>query len=185
MYEPELGLLRLTVNKGNHFVSMGHTLKGNVYLYPEEALYLVDRSSLQVEHNGVDITVQQTWSLYLSQPQNHTGPWDSTRTMNRYLTYAYLKRLGYVVTRPGTYDTRPLDTKPKTATSPVSTALTSESSGPWLSSFLWRVLVDSWKAGARIIVTSLRRWFEPLSSLWNNRLDRPLVANDEQLSHGT
>lgn len=163
---------------------MGHTLKGNIYLYPEEALYLVDRSSLLAEHNGADITVQQTWSLCLSQPETLTKQRDSTQAMDRYLTYAYLKRLGYVVTRPGTYDPRTVDTKPQTPATPVSSALTSETNGSRLSSFLWRLLVDSWNAGIRITLTGLRRYFEPLSDLWNNRLTRPLVANNEQLSHG-
>ncbi|KAF8942600.1 tRNA-splicing endonuclease subunit sen54 [Haplosporangium gracile] len=183
VYEPELGLFRLTVNKGNHFVSMGHTLKGNICLYPEEALYLVDRSSLLVEHNGTDFTVQQTWNLCLSQSQDHTGQWDSTQAMDRYLAYAYLKRLGYVVTRPGTYDPRLVDAKPQVAATPASSALSSDYKGSWLSSFLWRLLVDSWNSGTRIVFIGLRRWFEPLSDLWNNRMSRPLVANNEQLSH--
>ncbi|KAF9124377.1 tRNA-splicing endonuclease subunit sen54 [Mortierella sp. 14UC] len=183
IYEPEMGLFRVTVNKGTHFVSMGHTLKGNIYLYPEEALYLVDRSSLAIQHDGVEITLQQTWSLYLSQPQSCTQQSDSTRAMDRYLAYAYLKRLGYVVTRPGTYDPHPIDSKLQIAAAPSSSALTSESRGPWLSSFLWKVLVDSWKAGTRIVITGLRRWFEPLSGLWNDRLNRPLVANNEQLTY--
>ncbi|KAF9089368.1 tRNA splicing endonuclease 54 [Mortierella sp. GBA35] len=183
VYDPELGLFRLTVNKGNHFVSMGHTLQGHIYLYPEEALYLVDRSSLLVEHNGVDMSLQQTWSLYLSRPQNNTGQWDSTRTMDRYLAYAYLKRLGYVVTRPGTYDFRPTGTKSQTTKAQESTAVTSQSSDPWSSSLLWRTLVETWRAGTRIVLTNLRRLFEPLSGLWDNRLDRPLVANNEQLTH--
>ncbi|KAG0258560.1 tRNA-splicing endonuclease subunit sen54 [Linnemannia exigua] len=176
-------LFRLTVNKGNHFVSMGHTVNGNIYLYTEEALYLVDRSSLVIQHHGVDITVQQTWTLCLSLPQNPTGQGSSANAMDRYLAYAYLKRLGYVVTRPGTYDPRPLDFKSQTAATPASSELTSETRGPWLSSLLWRLLVDSWKASTRIVSTGLRRWFEPLSSLWNNRINRPLVANNEQLSH--
>lgn len=177
-------MFRLTVNKGNHFVSMGHTIKGDIYLYPEEALYLVDRSSLLVEHNGADLDVQQTWSLYLSQSQDHTGQWDSTRAMDRHLTYAYLKRLGYVVTRPGTYDPRTVDTIPKTAASPASSALISDSKEQWLRTFLWKLLVDSWNVGTRVILRGIRRWFEPLSDLWNSRMSRPLVANNEQLSHG-
>jgi hypothetical protein len=163
---------------------MGHTRKGNIYLYPEEALYLVDRSSLLAEHNGADITVQQTWSLCLSQPETLTRQWDSTRAMDRYITYAYLKRLGYVVTRPGTYDPRTVDTKPQTTATPASSALTSGTNDPRLSSLLWRLLADSWNAGIRIVLSRLRRYFEPLSDLWNKRMNRPLVANNEQLSHG-
>ncbi|KAF9903948.1 tRNA-splicing endonuclease subunit sen54 [Linnemannia zychae] len=183
VYEPDMSLFRVTVNKGTHFVSMGHTVKGNIYLYPEEALYLVDRSSLAIQHDGVDISLQQTWRLYLTQPQNRAGQWDSTRAMDLYLVYAYLKRLGYVVTRPGTYDPHPADSKSQTAAAPTSSGLTLGTRSPWLSSFLWRVLVDSWKAGTRIVITGLRRWFEPLSGLWNSRLHKPLVANNEQLTH--
>ncbi|KAG0008136.1 tRNA-splicing endonuclease subunit sen54, partial [Podila clonocystis] len=96
VYEPDLGLFRISVNRGNHFVSMGHTLRGQIYLYPEEALFLVDRGSLLAEHRGVDMTVQQMWSVYLQQAeerrqQEFAG---AARAMDLYVTYAYLKRLG-------------------------------------------------------------------------------------------
>ncbi|KAF9091025.1 tRNA splicing endonuclease 54, partial [Mortierella sp. AM989] len=106
VYEPDLGLFRLTANRGTHFVSMGHTSHGQMYLYPEEALYLVDRGSLLVDHHGNDMTVQQMWNIYLSLPyqsknQNRgddqeSVTQDGSRVMDRYLTYAYLKRLGFV-----------------------------------------------------------------------------------------
>ncbi|KAF9137260.1 hypothetical protein BG015_002781 [Linnemannia schmuckeri] len=82
--------------------------------------------------------------------------------MDRYLAYAYLKRLGYVVTRPGTYDARLAGTQTQIVATPASSALSSDSKDPWLSSFLWRLLVDSWNSGTRIVLTGLRRWFEPL-----------------------
>ncbi|KAF9433125.1 tRNA splicing endonuclease 54 [Entomortierella beljakovae] len=109
VYEPSRGLFRVTLNKGTHFVSMGHTLRGQIYLFPEEALYLVDRGSLLVEHHGSELTVQQMWNIYLTIPLCHSGQikengQDNTMVMNRYLAYAYLKRLGFTVIRPGTYN---------------------------------------------------------------------------------
>ncbi|KAF9405206.1 tRNA-splicing endonuclease subunit sen54, partial [Podila epigama] len=113
VYEPEKRLFRLTLNRGNHFVSMGHTINGNIYLYPEEALFLVDRGSLLAEHMGVDMTVQQVWCVYLQQAMEDrrqlwhdnslqqsakTGP---SKAMDMCIVYAYLKRLGFVITRPG------------------------------------------------------------------------------------
>ncbi|KAF9363285.1 tRNA-splicing endonuclease subunit sen54 [Mortierella sp. NVP85] len=80
---------------------MGHTLHGQIYLYPEEALYLVDRGSLLVDHQGVNMSVQQMWTTYLTCNHKQKTP---ALAMERYLAYAYLKRLGFIVIRPGTYD---------------------------------------------------------------------------------
>ncbi|KAK3843468.1 MAG: hypothetical protein J3R72DRAFT_507433 [Linnemannia gamsii] len=142
VYDPELGLFQLTVNKGNHFVNMGHTVKGNICLYSEEALYLVDRSSLVIQHQGVDITVQQTWSLCLSLPQNLTGPESSASTMDRYVAYAYFKRLGYAVTRPGTYDSRPIDFKRQTAATTRQLSASRDDLGEESKKDTWKQKVD-------------------------------------------
>ncbi|KAF9924097.1 tRNA splicing endonuclease 54 [Linnemannia zychae] len=140
VYVPDMGLFRLTMNKGTHFVSMGHTLKGNIHLYPEEALYLVDRSSLLVEHNGTDITIQQTWDICLSQQQVHSGPWANGLTLDRYIAYAYLKRLGYIVTRPGTYDST-TGAEPGAIATPTSSALTAKFSDSGLEQILQKIRI--------------------------------------------
>ncbi|KAG0354607.1 tRNA-splicing endonuclease subunit sen54 [Mortierella sp. AD032] len=61
--------------------------------------------------------------------------------MDRYLAYAYFKRLGYVVTRPGTYDPRPIDSKPQTAATPASSELTVDTRGPGLKQILQRIRI--------------------------------------------
>ncbi|KAF9186536.1 tRNA-splicing endonuclease subunit sen54 [Haplosporangium sp. Z 767] len=170
---------------------MGHTLHGQIYLYPEEALYLVDRGSLIIEHHSVEMTVQQVWSVYLSQArifdrtqQDATrgirnGEDDSSEALNRYLTYAYLKRLGFVVIRPGTYgqqsDARKLQTSEQ--------AIIRFSAGALFWSALWTSVIEVWKSNTSAIVAGIGSWFAPFTKLWNREHSRPLVANNASLNY--
>ncbi|KAF9353925.1 tRNA-splicing endonuclease subunit sen54 [Mortierella sp. AD094] len=193
VYEPDLGLFRLTANRGTHFVSMGHTLHGQMYLYPEEALYLVDRGSLLVEHRGTDMTVQQMWNAYLSLPhqhknqskgddQNPTGK-DDSPVMDRYLTYAYLKRLGFVVIRPGTYShENESRTRPPSATQnqllvrPLSYV-----------AFLWSAIKNSmfatWRRHISVLVTRIGLGLSNIADIWTRPSNRPLVSNRDHLRY--
>ncbi|KAI7832290.1 hypothetical protein BC939DRAFT_100141 [Gamsiella multidivaricata] len=198
VYEPELGLFRLTVNKGTHFVSMGHTLHGQIYLYPEEALYLVDRGSLLVDHHGVDMSVQHMWSIYLSpvhiqsqdgrqhqdQDKDAPIPQDSTTAMNRYLTYAYLKRLGFVVIRPGTYRHEVVS-----RTHGQSKAWGHELTRPLLKlgplfTALWDAIVGTWWRRSRAFITNVGLGLLSLIDMWSGKFSRPLVSNNDQLQYG-
>lgn len=51
----------ITVNKGAHFHNMGHAIKGEMWLYPEECLFLMDRCSLSMQYCGVDMSLQQAY----------------------------------------------------------------------------------------------------------------------------
>ncbi|KAI9237657.1 MAG: hypothetical protein BYD32DRAFT_291530 [Podila humilis] len=179
VYEPDLGLFRISVNRGNHFVSMGHTLHGQIYLYQEEALFLVDRGSLLAEHRGVDMTVQQMWSVYLQQAEERQQRFSgAARAMDLYVTYAYLKRLGFVVTRPGTYhyagevalgDTTTADQKQVVPTGSLTG--------------LWSTVAAMWRGRAKSLFHALGLWFAPWR-LFSNELNRPLVSNSDQLTYG-
>ncbi|KAG0255676.1 tRNA-splicing endonuclease subunit sen54 [Mortierella polycephala] len=191
VYEPGVGLFRISVNRGTHLVSMGHTLRGQIYLYPEEALYLVDRGSLIIEHHGVDMTVQQVWSVYLSQVHSlfrtqqdatqgaRNDEDDSSEAMNRYLTYAYLKRLGFVVIRPGTYGQ---ESNARKQQAPEQTIIRF-SAGALFWSALWTSVFEAWKRNTSAIVAGIGSWLAPLTELWSRGHSRPLVANNDSLDY--
>ncbi|KAI8602064.1 tRNA-splicing endonuclease subunit sen54 N-term-domain-containing protein [Dissophora ornata] len=195
VYHPELGLFRLTVNKGTHFVSMGHTIRGQIYLYPEEALYLVDRGSLLVDHHGIDMSVQQMWSLYLSearvsgQPQSRQAAQESTAepsdslAMEKYLTYAYLKRLGFIVIRSGTYR-HEVDARLQHTPTPRSQVLAQLFSGAtfWWST-LWRSLFAAWRNRTTTLVADVGLRLGAATDIWTRKSSRPLVANNAQLHY--
>ncbi|KAJ6599245.1 hypothetical protein DFH09DRAFT_1071020 [Mycena vulgaris] len=63
--------------------------KAKNWLLPEEALYLVERGSMVCTKHGGPISVQQAYADMLG----HDIPFEA------YQVYAYLKRLGYNVTR--------------------------------------------------------------------------------------
>ncbi|KAG0352962.1 tRNA splicing endonuclease 54 [Podila minutissima] len=180
VYEPDLGLFRISVNRGNHFVSMGHTLHGQIYLYPEETLFLVDRGSLLAEHRGVDMTVQQMWSVYLQQEeerkqQKFAG---AARAMDLYVTYAYLKRLGFVVTRPGTYHNAEEGTQ-----GDMKAADQMQIVPPGLWTELRLTVAAMWRRKTTSLFHALGLWFAPWSRLFSSGLNKPLVSNSDQLTY--
>lgn len=158
---------------------MGHTLHGQIYLYPEEALFLVDRGSLLAEHRGVDMTVQQMWSVYLQQAEKRQQKFSgAARAMDLYVTYAYLKRLGFVVTRPGTYHYAEERAQGDTTTVDEKQVVPTAS---WTG--LWSTVAAMWRRRARSLFHALGLWFAPWR-LFSNELDRPLVSNSDQLTYG-
>ena len=192
VFESDLGLFRLTVNKGTHFVSMGHTLRGQIYLYPEEALYLVDRGSLLVEHHGLDMTVQEMWSVYFTcahvsyqdQDSQCAHEQDSTLAMDRYLVYAYLKRLGFVVIRPGTY-TREFDAQERRQTSTTqSSALLRPSHNASFFSVLSSWFLKAWRNATGAIVSRIGMLLRPFDRVWTRTIRGPLVAHGDQMNYG-
>ncbi|KAG0076464.1 hypothetical protein BGZ93_003961 [Podila epicladia] len=159
---------------------MGHTLHGQIYLYPEEALFLVDRGSLLAEHRGVDMTVQQMWSVYLQQAEERQQKEfaGAARAVDLYVTYAYLKRLGFVVTRPGTYHNAEEGTQSDTK---AADQMQIVPSGSWTE--LWSTVAAMWRRKARSLFHALDLWFAPWSRLFSSGLDRPLVSNGDQLTY--
>ncbi|CAG8440846.1 8049_t:CDS:2 [Acaulospora morrowiae] len=81
----------VTVIRGNHFHNMGHSINGEHWLYPEEALFLLERGALTADFEGVPVSIQQAYMLMMRE---------SRLTLEKYQVYAYLKRIGYTVTRP-------------------------------------------------------------------------------------
>ncbi|KAI0335748.1 hypothetical protein GY45DRAFT_1316455 [Cubamyces sp. BRFM 1775] len=120
IWHPELARAHVTVARGIHFTTMGHSvarpvpvaedegakkMQKRLELLPEEALYLVERGAMYcwkptdepIQHTahlddmeGVPMTVQQAFAEMVGTED---------LTLEKYQVYAYLKRLGYVVTR--------------------------------------------------------------------------------------
>ncbi|XP_068631557.1 uncharacterized protein Tsen54 [Battus philenor] len=89
IWEQNLNLALVTQKSGGHWQYMGHNIKQNLYLYPEEALFLMEVNSLLLKYNDVKVSLQQAYSLLLR---------DKT-SINQYKVYASLSRLGYKVFR--------------------------------------------------------------------------------------
>ncbi|RDX53448.1 hypothetical protein OH76DRAFT_1343370 [Lentinus brumalis] len=118
IWYPQLKRAHVTVARGIHFSTMGHSVarasaesegakkvQKRLELLPEEALYLVERGAmycweptdLPLHHTvhlddmeGVPMSVQQAYAEMIGADE---------LTLERYEVYAYLRRLGYVVTR--------------------------------------------------------------------------------------
>ncbi|KAI0357608.1 hypothetical protein OH77DRAFT_1494921 [Trametes cingulata] len=118
IWYPPLARAHVTVARGIHFSTMGHSvarptsdtenakkLQKRLELLPEEALYLVERGAMYCwkptdsppprtalldDMEGVPMTVQQAYAEMIGT---------ADLTFEKYQVYAYLKRLGYVVTR--------------------------------------------------------------------------------------
>ncbi|KAG1735189.1 tRNA-splicing endonuclease subunit sen54 N-term-domain-containing protein [Suillus lakei] len=112
---PRISRVHVTVARGIHFSVMGHSaarptpiengstkLQKRLELLPEEALYLIERGALfcwkdiQVDLTGLDdvegapMSVQQAFAEIIGKED---------LTLEKYQVFAYLRRLGYVVTR--------------------------------------------------------------------------------------
>ncbi|KAI0826935.1 tRNA-splicing endonuclease subunit sen54 N-term-domain-containing protein [Trametes gibbosa] len=118
IWYPGLSRAHVTVARGIHFANMGHSVarpstglmdekkvQKRLELLPEEALYLVERGTMycwtatdlllrETPHlddmEGIPMSVQQAYAQMI-------GCCDLS--FEKYQVYAYLKRLGYVVTR--------------------------------------------------------------------------------------
>ncbi|KAG2109209.1 tRNA-splicing endonuclease subunit sen54 N-term-domain-containing protein [Suillus cothurnatus] len=112
---PQISRVHVTVARGIHFSVMGHSaarptsidndstkLQKRLELLPEEALYLIERGALfcwkdiQTDLTGLDdiegapMSVQQAFAEIIGKED---------LTLEKYQVFAYLRRLGYVVTR--------------------------------------------------------------------------------------
>ncbi|CAO3565537.1 unnamed protein product [Mortierella alpina] len=170
---------------------MGHTLRGQIYLFPEEALYLVDRGSLLAEQHGLEMTVQEMWSVYFTyahvsyqdQGSQCAHQQDSTLAMDRYLVYAYLKRLGFVVIRPGTYTQEPDARARRQTSTTLNNALLRPLHGASFFSFLRSWIIGTWRNAARVMVSRIGVFLEPLDIVWARTIRRPLVAHNDRLNY--
>ncbi|KAL2641338.1 hypothetical protein R1flu_008925 [Riccia fluitans] len=87
------GLAEVTLKKGKLWCSMGIMRGSKLYCNVEEAVYLVGLGSLALLHDGKVMYLQEVYNLLLTPA--HGCSWIA------YQTFAYLKRLGYIVGRHG------------------------------------------------------------------------------------
>ncbi|KAI7883037.1 hypothetical protein K492DRAFT_205732 [Lichtheimia hyalospora FSU 10163] len=94
IYERTSGLTKLIQPRGIHLRVMGHAAGGQVALYLEEAAWLVSIQHLQVtdQDDGHALDMQSYYAMVF-------GGEDGWISFEKYQTYAYLRRLGYIVRR--------------------------------------------------------------------------------------
>ncbi|KAJ8661580.1 hypothetical protein O0I10_002848 [Lichtheimia ornata] len=94
IYERSSGLTKLIQPRGIHLRVMGHAAGGKVSLYLEEAAWLVSIQHLQVtdQQDGRELDMQDYYAMVF-------GGEDGWISFEKYQTYAYLRRLGYIVRR--------------------------------------------------------------------------------------
>ncbi|CAG8552144.1 21991_t:CDS:2, partial [Cetraspora pellucida] len=68
--------------------------RSEMWLYPEEALFLMERGALAINYDGVPMSMQHAYTMLIRE-------W---LTLEKYQVYAYLKRTGYTVTRSSLQD---------------------------------------------------------------------------------
>jgi tRNA-splicing endonuclease subunit Sen54 len=128
IYEPNTGSTVIPHVSGIHFRTMGRVLLGQERLFPEEALYLLERGALDVrwpvddknESNESKVasdatsdkkttaaTPHDVYGLPMSLQAAYAvylGTEHGALTLERYQVYAGLKRSGYIVHRAETWD---------------------------------------------------------------------------------
>ncbi|KAI0372307.1 hypothetical protein BV20DRAFT_1112182 [Pilatotrama ljubarskyi] len=171
IWYPQLARAHVTVARGIHFSTMGHSvarapteaentkkLQKRLELLPEEALYLVERGAMYCwqptdlplpktahldDMEGVPMTVQQAYAEMIGT---------ADLTFEKYQVYAYLKRLGYVVTRA----------KPPSAEYPTPPPLATRTRKP--ASILGQLYdaVTSWLTGLARLFAGGLDWWRPV-----------------------
>ncbi|CAM0141255.1 unnamed protein product [Umbelopsis sp. WA50703] len=93
VWDRNMHVVTVHTTRGPHFQSIGRSVNGRITLYLEEACFLMNMSSLEVtDELETPITFRDMYTAVL----NASDGWCS---YDRYQTYAYLKRLGYIVLR--------------------------------------------------------------------------------------
>ncbi|KAF8272210.1 tRNA-splicing endonuclease subunit sen54 N-term-domain-containing protein [Lactarius quietus] len=156
VWYPDLARAHVTVARGVHFTSMGHSVQRpskKAGTLPEEALYLIEKGALSAgkltiaptRTPGAPMSVQQAYAEMIGKQDV---------TLDRYHTFSYLRRLGYIVTRA----TPPSPAYPV----PAAQALSQQ---PATALIFRRVLVALCSPIRRLwswVVQPLKTWWRPL-----------------------
>ncbi|KAJ6587132.1 tRNA-splicing endonuclease subunit sen54 N-term-domain-containing protein [Mycena vulgaris] len=140
MWHPDMARAHVILARGTLFTSLGHSAprlvvdadgsekyRKRLELLPEEALYLIERGSVFCwKETSLDLASAEGLEEVLGPPMSVQQAFSEMigtedLTLERYQVYAYLKRLGYVVTRatapnslypmPPPFDLSPLNQK--------------------------------------------------------------------------
>ncbi|KAF2120511.1 tRNA-splicing endonuclease subunit sen54 N-term-domain-containing protein [Lophiotrema nucula] len=184
VYHPESNMAYVENAKGVSFQTMGRQKGRRTWLLPEEALFMIERGSLDCRwpvpeeaenHNedgeeearetkiedGVPMSLQAAYAAFIGFEEGVGGK----LTQEMYTVYAGLKRSGYIVFRHGSWN----EDRAELDLSTVDTQ--KESRGLWVGSFLselWRRLSSS-----SVRVTTQQLQFGPLvkPGLYRNYAD--------------
>lgn len=91
IWDDSLMKAKVTKTCGKHWNVMGHIHENSLYIYMEEALFLLECNSLELIHDNIAMSLQQAFQLLTSKK--------SDCSLQNYLTYSKLIRLGYKVVR--------------------------------------------------------------------------------------
>ncbi|XP_060063341.1 tRNA-splicing endonuclease subunit Sen54-like [Ylistrum balloti] len=83
-------LVELEREMGKFWTYMGFVDSSRKWLFPEEALFLMETNTLVVNYKGLPISIQQAYTAFLGTV---------ALTTECYQVYSHLRRLGYVVLR--------------------------------------------------------------------------------------
>ncbi|EAT85856.2 hypothetical protein SNOG_07205 [Parastagonospora nodorum SN15] len=129
MYEPESNMAVVDKVKSQHFQTIGQSRAGKEWLLPEEALFLIERGTLDCRwpvkredgdetiykiEDGAPMSLQAAYAAFIG----FEGGVGGKLTLEMYNVYAGLKRSGYVVFRTGTWNEHRGDIVPAPAASP-------------------------------------------------------------------
>ncbi|OWF52640.1 tRNA-splicing endonuclease subunit Sen54 [Mizuhopecten yessoensis] len=89
-WNKDLQLVELEREMGKFWTYMGFEDSSRKWLFPEEALFLMETNTLVVNYKGLPLSIQQAYSAFFGTV---------TMTSECYQVYAHLRRLGYVVLR--------------------------------------------------------------------------------------
>ncbi|XP_064644318.1 tRNA-splicing endonuclease subunit Sen54-like [Lineus longissimus] len=88
LWLPDQSLVEVVKGKGLFWQYMGHSEMKKDYLFPEEALFLLDSGTMEVLYGGMPLSIQQAYARLLCD-----------LTIAEYQVYAHLMRQGYIVSR--------------------------------------------------------------------------------------
>ncbi|KAH7080504.1 tRNA-splicing endonuclease subunit sen54 N-term-domain-containing protein [Paraphoma chrysanthemicola] len=115
MYEPQSNMAYVDKVRSQHFQTIGTNKAGREWLLPEEALFLIERGTLDCRwpvkredgdetrykvEEGAPMSLQAAYAAFIG----FEGGVGGKLTLEMYNVYAGLKRSGYVVYRTGTWD---------------------------------------------------------------------------------
>jgi tRNA-splicing endonuclease subunit Sen54 len=116
MYHPETNMAYVEKVKTQHFKHMGRSKGGKEWLLPEEALFLIERGSMDCRwpvnksgseeegeytmEDGAPMSLQSAYSAFLG----FEGGVGGKLTLEMFIVYSGLKRSGYFVFRAGCWD---------------------------------------------------------------------------------
>ncbi|KAK3203778.1 hypothetical protein GRF29_106g639310 [Pseudopithomyces chartarum] len=112
MYDPATNMAYVNKPRTSMFLTMGRSRGGKEWLLPEEALFLIERGSVDCRWpvkdeegggnmlEGPPMSLQGAYAAFLGYEAGVGGK----LTMEMYTVYAGLKRSGYVVFRHGSWD---------------------------------------------------------------------------------